>query len=127
MLDNVISYIEMCQREALSLQAGMNYGVGGNHSVILMSVRRNAPYRDRIEDGGTTLIYEGHDQPRGRTCQIPRPSTNSIFFRRERCHKMADSIAPGRNSMRVASGQSEFAFTRDQTRNLELQRNLPPG
>jgi hypothetical protein len=54
----------MCQREGLSLQAGMNFGVGGNHSVILMSVRPNAPYRDRIEDGGTTLIYEGHDQPR---------------------------------------------------------------
>ena len=47
----------MC-REALSLQAGMNFGVGGNHSVILMSVRRNAPYRDRIADGGTTLICD---------------------------------------------------------------------
>ena len=30
-----------------------------------MSVRRNAYYRDRLEDGGTTLVYEGHDQPRG--------------------------------------------------------------
>jgi hypothetical protein len=64
MTNEIISYIEMCQREGLSLQAGMNFGVGGNHSVILMSVRPNAPYRDRIEDGGTTLIYEGHDQPR---------------------------------------------------------------
>jgi hypothetical protein len=26
-----------------------------------MSVRPNAPYRDRIEDNGATLIYEGHD------------------------------------------------------------------
>jgi hypothetical protein len=43
----------------------MNFGIGGNHSVILMSVRRNAPYRDRLEDSGTTLVYEGHDQPRG--------------------------------------------------------------
>ena len=73
MTDNIISYIEMCRREALSLQAGMNFGVGGNHSVILMSVRRNAPYRDRIEEGGTTLIYEGHDQPRGR--HLPDPKT----------------------------------------------------
>ena len=39
MSDNVISYIEMCRREGLSLQAGMNFGVGGTHSVILMSVR----------------------------------------------------------------------------------------
>jgi hypothetical protein len=39
MSDNVISYIEMCQREGASLQQGMNFGLGGNHSVILMSVR----------------------------------------------------------------------------------------
>ena len=71
MSDNIISYIEMCRREALSLQAGMNFGVGGNHSVILMSVRPNAPYRDRIEDGGTSLIYEGHDQPR--SPNLPNP------------------------------------------------------
>lgn len=72
MSDNIISYIEMCQRERLSLQAGMNFGVGGTHSVILMSVRTNAPYRDRLEDGGTTLIYEGHDQPRGQGLPNPK-------------------------------------------------------
>ena len=65
MTDRIIPYIEMCRREGTSLQQGMNFGLGGNHSVILMSVRRNAPYRDRLEDGGTTLIYEGHDEPRG--------------------------------------------------------------
>jgi hypothetical protein len=72
MSDNIISYIEMCQREGLSLQAGMNFGVGGNHSVILMSVRPNAPYRDRLEEGGTTLIYEGHDQPRSQGLSNPK-------------------------------------------------------
>src|SRR5262245_39735287 len=71
MSDNIISYIEMCRREGLSLQAGMNFGVGGTHSVILMSVRPNAPYRDRLEDGGSTLIYEGHDQPR--SARAPNP------------------------------------------------------
>src|SRR6476646_1037450 len=72
MSDNIISYIDMCQREGLSLQAGMNFGVGGTHSVILMSIRQNAPYRDRVEDGGTTLIYEGHDQPRGPGLSNPK-------------------------------------------------------
>lgn len=72
MSDNILSYLEMCNREGLSLQRGMNFGVGGNHSVILMSVRPNAPYRDRIEDGGTTLIYEGHDHPKGSACQSPK-------------------------------------------------------
>ncbi len=62
----------MCRREGVSLQQGMNYGLGGSHSVILMSVRSNSPYRDRIEDGGTTLVYEGHDQPRSASCPIPK-------------------------------------------------------
>jgi hypothetical protein len=61
----------MCQREGTSLQAGMNFSLGGNHSVILMSLRANAPYRDRLEDAGTTLIYEGHDQPR--SARYPSP------------------------------------------------------
>ena len=90
--DDIISYIEMCTREGLSLQAGMNFGVGGTHSVILMSVRTNAPYRDRLEDGGTTLIYEGHDQPRGpgvvepkrldQLAMLPtgRPTQNGKFY-----------------------------------------------
>ena len=69
--DNIISYLEMCQREGASLQQGMNFGMGGTHSVILMSVRPNAPYRDSLEDGGTTLIYEGHDHPKVSTCPNP--------------------------------------------------------
>jgi hypothetical protein len=60
----IISYIEVCQREGGSLQKGMNYRRGKDYSVILMSVRPNAPYRDRIEDDGATLVYEGHDVPR---------------------------------------------------------------
>ena len=61
MSDKVISYIDMCSREGVSLQRGMNFGLGGNHSVILMSVRPNAPYRDQVDASGTTLIYESHD------------------------------------------------------------------
>lgn len=70
--DNIIPYIEMCRREGTSLQRGMNFGLGGNHSVILMSLRQNAPYRDKLEDSGTTLIYEGHDEPRTTTDVNPK-------------------------------------------------------
>jgi hypothetical protein len=56
--------MEMCIREGSSLQRGMNFRLGGDHSVILMSVQSNAPYHDRLEDDGETLIYEGHDVPR---------------------------------------------------------------
>ena len=64
MANEILPYIEMCQREGVSLQRGMNYELGGNHSVILMSVRPGAPYADRFEDDGSTIIYEGHDVPR---------------------------------------------------------------
>ena len=63
--------MEMCIREGSSLQRGMNFHLGGDHSVILMSVQPNAPYRDRLEDDGETLIYEGHDVPR--TARNPNP------------------------------------------------------
>jgi len=73
MTDNVLSYNKMCAREGeAALQRGMNFGLGGNHSVILMSVRPNAPYRDRLEENGTILIYEGHDHPKVVTCPNPK-------------------------------------------------------
>jgi len=37
-----------------------------------MSIRPNAPYRDRIEDGGTIIIYEGHDHPKNSNCPNPK-------------------------------------------------------
>ena len=64
MANEIIPYIEMCRREGVSLQRGMNYELGRNHSVILMSVRPGAPYADRFEDDGSILIYEGHDIPK---------------------------------------------------------------
>lgn len=63
MANEILSYVEMCQREGRNLQRGMNFGIGGWYSVILMSVRSNAPYRDRFEEEGTVLVYEGHDEP----------------------------------------------------------------
>lgn len=71
MANEIIPYIEMCQREGVSLQRGMNFELGGNHSVILMSVRPGAPYADRFEDDGSTVVYEGHDVPK--SAQHPNP------------------------------------------------------
>ncbi len=61
MSNEIIPYLEMCSREMASLQRGMNYQLNPSYSVILMSLRPNAPYADRVEDDGLTLIYEGHD------------------------------------------------------------------
>lgn len=60
----VISYLEMCAREGTNLQKGMYYRLQGGKSVLLMSLRRGAPYADRVEEEGRVLIYEGHDAPR---------------------------------------------------------------
>lgn len=68
---DVISYHEMCAHERTSLQRGMHYRLHRTHSVVLMSVRPGAPYNDRVEDEGRTLIYEGHDAPR--TTGTPDP------------------------------------------------------
>lgn len=43
MANEIISYLEMCQREGVNLQKGMNYQLGNGYSVILMSVSDNAP------------------------------------------------------------------------------------
>ena len=71
MPNEIIPYLAMCQREGVSLQRGMNFELGHNHSVILMSIRATAPYADRLEDEGMILIYEGHDAPR--SGQNPNP------------------------------------------------------
>ncbi len=78
MPDNIISHIEMCQREGKNLQRGMNFGIGGNHSVVLMSLRANAPYKDRLEDKGTTLIYEGHDLPHRKNGPNPKATDQPL-------------------------------------------------
>lgn len=72
MTNEIISYLEMCQREGLSLQRGMNFRAGSDYSIILMSIRRNAPYRDRFEDDASTLIYEGHDVAKSRADIDPK-------------------------------------------------------
>jgi hypothetical protein len=60
----IISHTEMCLEEGVSLQRGMNFRLKGNATVILMSLRKGAPYADRVEDNGEILIYEGHDVPK---------------------------------------------------------------
>jgi hypothetical protein len=99
MPNEIIPYFEMCQREGASLQRGMNYEIGHNHSVILMSVRPNAPYADRFENDGVTLIYEGHDVPRSSENHNPkavdqpeftpggRLTQNGLFHRAAQDHK----------------------------------------
>lgn len=59
---DIIRYVDMTIEEGFSIQRGMNFNIANrDYGIILMSVRPNAPYADRFEDDGTTIIYEGHD------------------------------------------------------------------
>lgn len=78
---NIISYQEMCSEEKTSLQKGMNFRVKNNLSIILMSLRKNAPYADKIEEGGRVLIYEGHDVAKYKTLtQDPKKMDQPMYL-----------------------------------------------
>ena len=88
---DVISYWDMCKEEGSMIQRGMNFRLRNKASVVLMSLRRGAPYADRVEENGRVLIYEGHDMPRRdpstRPKEMDQPmhdkgklSQNGLFF-----------------------------------------------
>ncbi len=95
----VISHMAMSQEEHVHLQKGMNFNLGGTYSVVLMSLRPNAPYADCVEDDGRVLIYEGHDQPKRRDIRDPKAldqpmryaggtlTENGKFFEAAKKHK----------------------------------------
>ncbi|HTY86941.1 MAG TPA: HNH endonuclease [Candidatus Acidoferrum sp.] len=63
-VDDIISYAQLVHAEGANLQRGMNFGFGKRYSIFLMSLRKNAPYADAIDQATGTLVYEGHDQPK---------------------------------------------------------------
>lgn len=95
MTDEILSYIEVCLREGVNLQKGMYFDIGNGHSVLLMSLRRNAPYKDRFEGDDTTLIYEGHDAPHRRdgadakTIDQPEYTSSGRLTENGKFHKAA--------------------------------------
>lgn len=98
----------MCNEEKVNLQRGMNFRLGGSYSVILMSIRRGAPYADRVEEDGKVLVYEGHDQPKVKGLNDPKsidqpmqnssgsPTQNGLFYEaavaRKRGVKTAETV-----------------------------------
>lgn len=128
MSDRVMSYLEMCQREGISLQRGMNFRVRGSHSVLLMSLRPNAPYRDRLQEEGTVLLYEGHDAPRQTGQPDPkqvdqpaltphgRPTENGTFFAAALATARGEAVpnhVQVARSCEMASGPTtEYSFSR---------------
>jgi hypothetical protein len=99
MMKELIAYLEMCRREHAGLRRGMHFGLGATYSVLLMSVRPQAPYQDNIAADGTTLIYEGHDEPRSAAVPHPKavdqplqtafgtPTQNAKFYQAAEAYK----------------------------------------
>jgi hypothetical protein len=89
---DIISYLEMCSTLGVNLQRGMNFRLKNSESVILMSLRRGAPYADKVQDGGRVIIYEGHDVSRTAGVRDPKglhqpefqpngkPTQNGLFM-----------------------------------------------
>jgi hypothetical protein len=100
MAKELIPYLEMCRRERAGLRRGMHFGLGGTYSVLLMSVQPRAPYQDRVAADGTTLIYEGHDEPRSMAVPHPKavdqplrtayntPTQNAKFHQAAQAYKL---------------------------------------
>jgi len=60
-MNEILSYRQMCRREGIGLQKGMVFRQVPQFSVLLMSVRPDAPYPDAYLEDGITVIYRGHD------------------------------------------------------------------
>jgi len=105
MVEDIISYDDMCKREnGVSLQHGMNFQLGDTYSVILMSRSPNAPYSDKFEDDGYTIIYEGHDMPRykgvtePKSLDQPEKTPSGKLSRNGKFHQAAKGYKSGRLS-----------------------------
>lgn len=61
-VNQIISYRDMnTEEDQQQMQRGMNFNLRNGYSVVLMSIKPNAPYADRVSDDGMTIYYEGHD------------------------------------------------------------------
>lgn len=60
----IISYADVVKREGIMLQRGMNFRVKPKYSILLMSIRKGAPYNDQWHEDTGLLEYESHDVAR---------------------------------------------------------------
>jgi hypothetical protein len=92
-VDDIFSYDKLVAAEKANLQAGMNYREGRDYSIVLVSVRKGAPYADAIDPVTGMISYEGHDvrdcpgEPNPKSVDQPRTNPtgslteNGKFYR----------------------------------------------
>ena len=99
----------MCQAWSVSFQQGMHFHLRPKLSVLLMSRRANAPYRDSVEESGKVLIYEGHDAPRRKgdpdpkSIDQPRASSSGRLTQNGLFEKAANDSREGLTSPEIVA------------------------
>lgn len=121
MRDDILSYEEIVQKEGMLLQKGMNFRVGKGYSILLMSVRKGAPYRDEFDQDTGLLIYEGHDVATKKTDpkSIDQPMSfpsgklteNGNFTKRQKISKREQHLVSVCKCMRKSYG--EYGVTKE--------------
>lgn len=148
----------MCDAEKVqTLQRGMNFRLGPSYSVILMSQRSNAPYRDKVYPDGKTIEYEGHDILRKSFMHNPKsedqpvalpsgkPTQNGLFvkaverYKSGKDHpelvKVYEKIFPGVWSLKGLFDLIDYKNVHDGTRSVfrfilrlsERKENISPS
>jgi len=77
-VDDIFGYDKLVAAEKATLQKGMNYRVGKDYSVFLMSLRENAPHADALDEVTGMLRYEGHDESGRQGGPGPKRSRSAI-------------------------------------------------
>jgi hypothetical protein len=61
-MQDILSYDDIVAIEGFRIQKGINVRPKDKpYSILLMSVRENAPYNDGFDESGSVLLYEGED------------------------------------------------------------------
>ncbi len=102
----ILNYTDMTHREGMMLQKGMNFLAHKPYSIVLMSVRKGAPYQDTWHADRNVLEYEGHDIPSkaghgnpkrvDQPLALPsgRPTENGKFFDAAEAYKAGKLTSP---------------------------------
>nr|AIE91426.1 restriction endonuclease [uncultured marine thaumarchaeote AD1000_11_E10] len=100
-MTEIITYDEMCKEEnKRGLQKGMDFEAKSSYSLVLMSVKANSPYNDKMREDGT-IEYEGHDIPSSnqhekKTTDQPAYTTSGNLSQNGKFQRAAESYKQGK-------------------------------
>src|SRR5438477_9599143 len=106
-VDDIFGYDKLVAAEKATLQKGMNYRVGKDYSVFLMSLRENAPYADALDE----------------VCAIAAGGLGELVASHKR-HGWARILSGGGCAISLAGGAYWFAFISSQVDRGDYDREF---